>query len=68
MRYKLVRLAMGYPRYSRIFDRKRDLLDMISQQVICLEYGEELIISVDEKVLAPEPVNVLHAEILCVPA
>ena len=68
MRYKLVRLAMGYPRYSRIFDRKRDLLDMISQQVICLEYGEELIISVVEKVDSPIAVKTLCQEILCVPA
>lgn len=68
MKYKLVRLAMGYVRYTRVFDRKRDLLEAISSQVIDLAYGEELLISVDEKVPAPEPVNVLHAEILCVPA
>jgi hypothetical protein len=36
--------------------------------VIDLAYGEELLISVDEKVPAPEPVQMLHAEILCVPA
>lgn len=68
MKYKLVRLAMGYVRYTRVFDRKRDLLEAISSQVIDLAYGEELLISVDEKVHAPEPVQMLHAEILCVPA
>ena len=68
MKYKLVRLAMGYVRYTRVFDRKRDLLEAISSQVVDLAYGEELLISVDEKVPVPEPVQMLHAEILCVPA
>ena len=68
MRYKLVRLAMGYVRYTRVFDRKRDLLEAISSQVIDLAYGEELIVSIDEKVPSSIPVDALHADILCVPA
>ena len=68
MKYKLVRLIPGYITYSQVFYWKQDLLEAINFELFNIKPGEELVISVDEKVDLTVQLEALHADILCVPA